>query len=474
MPSHTTPISILTVILVFGVALVVALIWGTRWAYVAVFLPTLLLLNQVPEIDIQHAPVTAPYAPMYAILLALPFRGESLRFKLCTTDVIVLLVMLSGAITGWTTEFMETGINALRNDVLRLAMPYFLARIVFQDWRARRQTLWVLVGLVLFISFFAAVEFRMIPYWYLHLLHDRLGMGNIIHDMAYNRYGFFRVSGTVDHPIYFGNMFVVILGMLAVLAWTSGVSLRNRWVALSMLASVCCVVVSISYTPYMGIIAGGLALAALMGMPRTRRLLLPGTLAIIALLFSYTYVMAKAPLVDRADKAAGNGIEASLETRQLIIREGWAKSVEAGPFGFGLRADFSSDTDFDLASVDNSYLQFTMTRGWVYTLLWVLIGVSFAARATVAFKHLSDPSQAFPLAVASATVLGLMVSMYTVWAGALYTVLWFMMLGLSNTLIDQVMAASAARQGQGSVGPLRPPMVRMPARAAAVGAGYGA
>jgi len=40
----------------------------------------------------------------------------------------------------------------------------------------------------------------------------------------------------------------------------------------------------------------------------------------------------------------------------------------------------------------------------------------------------------------------LMVSMYTVWAGALYTVIWVIMLGLGNTLIDSVKESANARQ----------------------------
>ena len=45
----------------------------------------------------------------------------------------------------------------------------------------------------------------------------------------------------------------------------------------------------------------------------------------------------------------------------------------------------------------------------------------------------------FPLAVGTAVGLGLMVSMYTVWAGAHYTVIWMVLLGLSNTLVDLVL-----------------------------------
>ena len=451
----------LTIGIIFAAALTVALIWGVRWAYVAVFLPTLILLNQIPPFNLQHAPVLAQYAPMYAILIALPFRGESLRFRPCLTDGVILLLVLSTALTGWTTEYMETGVNGFRNDLLRLAMPYFLARIVFRDWRMRRAALKWVVALLALISVCALIETHGQPYFFLHLL-QRMGYRNSIHLMAYGRFGLVRVSGPVEHPIFFGNMNIVILGLVAVLARTSGVSLSKPYVAVALFAAFGCVVVSFSYTPWMGLVAGAVGLAVLMRVPLARRLVLPLTLAAITAGFGYTYHMAKSPLGEKPDAE----FLGSLYTRKLIIQQSWRLAETAGPFGYGLRADFSDQDDFDLASVDNSYMQFTMTRGWVYTALWLGIGITFAARVGKAFRVASDPAQVFPLAVCTSTVLGLMVSMYTVWAGALYTVVWIIMVGLGNTLIDAVYEAAEARGRLPSagVGSLRPPTVRFAPR----------
>ncbi len=450
-----------TIIAIFVVSLLVSLIWGVRWAYVCIFLPVLILLNQIPEVILPHLTVTAESAPMYGMILALPFRKESARFRFCSVDGVIALLLVSAAMTGWTTEFIETGFNALRNDVFRLGAPYFLGRIVFQDWRMRRWSLYVLIAVMAVVSACAVIEFLFIPYYYLHLL-QKAGYSNPVHPMAYGRYGFYRVSGTVEHPIFFGNMCIVLLGMVAVLARTSGVKLRRIPVAVALFACVGCVVVSISFTPYMGLIAGTLALGTLTFLPFTRRLVLPMTLSAIVAGFGYTVYMAHAVInTDVAD----NGVQASLETRKVIIHQSWAKAVTAGPFGYGLRADFSDDDDWGLTSVDNSYMQFTLTRGWVYTGLWLMIAVTFSYRVQSAFKASTDRSQVFPLAVCTATVLGLMVAMFTVWAGALYTVVWIVMLGLGCSLIDAVEGAAAdaadaaARAGRGR---LRPPTVRLP------------
>jgi len=372
-----------------------------------------------------------------------------------------VLLLLSATVTGWTTEVFETGVNVFRTDLMRLVLPYFLARIVFKDWAMRRATVYVLAGVMAVVGVAALIEVRLTPYFYLHLL-QAAGMGNTTTAAILTRYGYFRVSGPVDQPIFFGNMCVVILGMVAVLARTSGMRLLNPVVALTLLSAVGCVAVSISFTPYVGVIAGSVGMALLMTVPLTRRLVLPATIAVFIAGFAYTAHAATTDLGVKGDTQ----LEGSFYTRNKIIQESWKLASTAGPFGYGLRADFSAvDEDFDLLSVDNTYMQFAMTRGWVYTALWCSLGILFAWRVGRAFGRVTDPAQLFPLAVSTATILALMVSMYTVFAGALYAVVWIIMLGLSNTLIDAVDAAADAReaQGQASVTRLRPPTVRMPA-----------
>jgi hypothetical protein len=244
-------------------------------------------------------------------------------------------------------------------------------------------------------------------------------------------------------------MCVGILGLVIVLAKTSGMSLKNGWVATAIFAAIGCIITSISFTPYMGMIAGTLYFLTLIIFPFARKLVLPLTLLGITAIFAVTYHVATSPLGEKPASEAGG----SLWTRKQIIHESWAKARFAGPFGYGIRADFTdqdnTDDNFDLKSVDNSYMQFTLTHGYVYTILWISIAVFFSWRMTLAFIHIRHPSQVFPLAVSTAIVLGLMVSMYTVWAGALYTIVWVILLGLANTLIDQVLYGVPESQQRG-------------------------
>jgi hypothetical protein len=446
----------LTIWTIFALAFLVTLLRGAGWAFVLVYLPAMLLLSQLPEIQIAHAPMSAQFGPIYAILLALPFRRESLRIRWCSIDTIVVLLLISSTITAWNTEVFETGINNFRNELMTWVGPYFLARIVFRSVDIRRAALHVLTGVMAIISVAALIEFRLIPYFYLHVLQD-MGMGNYIHAMAYSRYGFFRVAGPVAHPIYFGNTCLVLLGMVAVLAKTSGKSLKNPWVALTLFGAFGCLVTSISFTPYIGLVAGTAFFLTLMLVPFARKLVIPLTLLVIAIMFTFTYTVAHQKLGEKPD----GELQASLYIRKTIIHESWKQAVNAGAFGFGKNYDFHEDEDFDLSSVDNSYMLFTMTRGWVYTCLWISIAIFFSLRMTLAFGRVTHRSQIFPLSVATATILALMVSMFTVWGGALYVVVWAIMLGLSNTLMDMVLDPDLLRAPTGPHGlralPRHPP-----------------
>ena len=447
--------SVLLIAVIFVLAFVVTVQFGWPVTYVTVFLPTLILLNQLPEIPIPHLPISVQNGPLYAILLGMPFRGEKFRLKLCSIDIVFILLLISATITAWKTEYFETGVNTFRTDLLTLTLPYFLARVVFADLEMRRLALTVLISVMALVAFCALIEVRMVPYFYQHILQS-LELGNKLNGFSYSRYGFFRVSGPVEHPIYFGNMCLGIMGMIAVLVKSTGASLRNGWVATALFACFGCIVVSISFTPYMGCIAGTLALITMIAVPFTRKLIFPGTLLLAVALFSYTYHEAHTPL---GDKPEGE-LPGSIYTRHMIIIESWKKAEAAGPFGLGIRPIFADDEDFDLKSIDNSYMQFSVTHGYIYTSLWSSIGLLFAWRVGSAFRKIRHPSQVFPLAAATATILGLMVSMYTVWAGALYTVIWVILLGLGNTLIDQVLAA--AKQPRTAVVPNGPPAYSPP------------
>ena len=78
----------LTIIVIFVAALLVTLIRGAGWAFVLVYLPAMILFNQVKEIPLAHAPVfkrpcvRARFTPFSSALpnsAANPLRSSGVR-----------------------------------------------------------------------------------------------------------------------------------------------------------------------------------------------------------------------------------------------------------------------------------------------------------------------------------------------------------------------------------------------------------
>ena len=459
--------SVLLILFVFVLSVVATVLRGPCWTFVTVYLPTLLMFSQLPQLLIPHIPMVSYFAPIMGILIGWPFSKQSaVAMKWNLIDVLVILTVISSCITVLNVGEFESGVNAFRNEMLRFAAPYFLARITFRATDMRRLALNVLIMVLAVTGVLALIECRLQPMFYLRLLKS-FGFGVPIHPMSMMRFGFFRVFGTAEHPIYFGNMCVVLLGLVAVLAKTSGVSLKNIWVALALFTALSCVGVSISFGPYMGLMAGIAIFVMFMLVKPSRYLAVPLTVAVIAAVFAFTYHVAHTPLGEKGD----GDLSGSYYTRKLIIVESWKKAATAGAFGYGpfLTSDDASD-DFDLSSVDNSYMLFTMTHGWIYTSIWLLMAVSYSYRLTRGFMRVKHPSQVFPLAASSATIFAILISMNTVWAGAVYVLVWVIMLGLSNTLIDLVLypelrideIAAVKRRGVTTVRSGRPGGLAMP------------
>ena len=134
----------------------------------------------------------------------------------------------------------------------------------------------------------------------------------------------------------------------------------------------------------------------------------------------------------------------SYQIRALIMQNAWETAASAGWFGY---ADTLKRSQINFSSVDNSYLLFVLRRGFGYLVLFLLIPVVLTLRAGKAFGRALLPQQRFPLAVAIAVVLGTMASMYTVWFGFVYAVLWMMTLALANSMMD-VLIYGPPRQAQ--------------------------
>jgi len=132
------------VLILCALAFSVTLYRSAVWAFVSVYLPTLLLLAVTPQIALPSIPdMDARSGVIYGILAGLVLKGgEALPFRFGFADLLVLCLSLSAIITGVLTEKWWTGVNVLGDQFLNFIAPYFLARAMFHLPEARRRALW--------------------------------------------------------------------------------------------------------------------------------------------------------------------------------------------------------------------------------------------------------------------------------------------------------------------------------------------
>lgn len=421
----------------FSVTLVRSAVMGFAWVYI----PVMLLLALVSPVQLEPIPDATPlFAAVYGILLGFLMKGgERISLRLNVVDWIIMLLAASAVITSAKTESFYTGVSSFGTQLLGWLTPYFLARLAFQSPHARRTALWVICGCMFFIAAFTLIEVRLWPYFYTKLMASS-GLTGTRDVGAYGRFGLFRARVSFQHPIDFGNGCLALMGMIALLATTTSVGLRHTAVRLALCATALGLFSSLSYTAYFGAAATGMFyfLIARIRFVRTHLVFL--VLVGISMGCWGTYYLLQQ---DLSKLPKPHTFESSLWTRTLIVQESWGLVSRAGPWGLGKTI---TTADITLESVDNAYLLHAMRNGWVYLTLWLLIPVGVGMRANRVFRRWNNWPQIFPLAVAVATILGIMVAMYTVWAGAVYATVWLIMIGFTMSMIDVLLQHAAPRR----------------------------
>lgn len=450
----------LVVPLIFILAAYLTAYRSAAVAFATIYLPSLLMLASTPKVNLPGLPdMNATYAAIYGILAGLAIKGgEPFPFKFGWIDRIVLLLTLSCMITASVTEKFWTGVNVFGEQLLNYLGPYFIARIMFHNAEMRKRALWICVVCAIITATFALVELRLWPYFMSRNL-KAIGLFSGQNTMVLGRFGLFRTQGPYCHPIDMGNASLLLTMMIALFATTTSVGLRNWWVRLGLFATIGSALSSLSFTSFMGIAACGAGVAVIWYMPKLGKLM-PVAVACMFLVGAYMTNHLLNMNVERESENMGQDIQDSVMVRAMIVQNSWPFITSSGFFGYG---NTIKHRDLDLDSVDNSYVLFTMRRGFTFIALFLSMPVILAWRARKAFKRIWMSAHYQPLALGIAGVLGIMVSMYTVWFGFVYSVLWLILLAMTNSMLDIILygapfakPATRARDMQYATGLIQP------------------
>jgi len=440
------------VIIITALAVYLTLYRGAVVAFVTLYLPALLLLNTTQKINLPGLPdMNVSYGIIYGIVGGLVLKGgEPFPFRWSMVDTLMMLCTLSTVVTGMTTRYVYTGVSIFGEQFLGYLMPYFLARVMFHSAEMRRRALWICVVCAFIIAFFALIEMRLQPYFLSRLLKG-VGLFTGPTTQVLYRFGLARAQTSFDHPIDMGNACILLTVMIGIFAMTTSVGVKNFWVWLSMCAAFCSSLSSFSFTSWVGIAATIAMFTTLWVFSFMRRAVI---LFVVVLFCGFAYMTVHLVNVDvdkRREQAeeVGQTVQDSMFVRAMIVQHSMPFASTAGFFGWG---DTIRHSQLALESVDNSYMLFTMRRGFVFMTLFLMLPVAIAVRATRAFRRAHHPALWMPLAAGVSVICGIMAAMYTVWFGFAYSVLWTMMFGLVTSMCDVLQYGPPARQAIPTMG----------------------
>jgi hypothetical protein len=414
-------------------ALVITMQRSAVWAFVMLYLPGWILFSSTKTIALPGLPdIDACNGIMYGILGGIALKGgERLNFRFGLCDLLMLVLSASAITSSYLSENIWTGVNTLGEQFLGVLMPYFLARAMFHDAQARRWALWTLIGVIGFLAFFALIEMRLWPCTLSRLLQP-LGLYVGMNRQVLKRFHFFRTQLLFHHPIDTGNSCLLIAALIVVLAMTTSVGLKNKYVRLAIFAAMGTAFSSLSFTSWFGALAAVGMLGVLFVMPAIGRYLAVYWVVLLCGGIAMTLHLKNRELGER-EETHGETVSDSTYIRAKIIQYCWPLATDAGAFGYGKTVGKS---DLDLDSVDNSYMLFVLRRGFVYLGLILLVPLLLVLRATKVYRRCHDDRQRLPVAVAVCALLGIMVAMFTVWFGFVYATLWVILLGVAHSMMD--------------------------------------
>lgn len=407
---------------------------GLGAAFATVYIPTLLFLSPVKPLSFPFFNETnCANAVIYGLCAGVCFGGRmpfTIRWN--TVDTLVLLCAVAGIVTSLKTEYLYTGVSMAKAEVLGWLLPYIFARTSFHSAEVRRLVMRVLIVCLPILAVIAFIQFRFFPREYL-LVFSWLGLfdWHEFPGLDLVRYGFFRSFGTTSHPIFFGNLCLVLGGTLGVLAGSveGGWRIRGVWIAFGCVAVG--IIFSLSHSPWVGFCVAAFLFACAYGLKGTRRFLAIYAIAAICIGF---WASNRLLQIDTTRDPSDSAAESSLKVRALIMQHSWNMIAHSGLWGWGR---LINQNDLDLSSVDNAYLVVGLTRGWVSLCLWLLLPIAAALRLSKALRPSQEVTFQASVIVGFAAFIGTMAAMFTVWQDPSFVTPWLILLGFTISLVER-------------------------------------
>lgn len=402
-----------------------------------------------------------------AVLFGFLIAPESTYFN---RFVLADLLMLSLVLAMIVSQYLVGPFTPLTGPemVRRWMLPYLMGRLCLSRPRDVDRLIPIIARLCIILAVFAIVESVSKVNPVNRLLGKTYGL---LEQGEGYRMGLKRAQGTLDHPIFFGMMLVMLFPW-AIEAWRRGRRGLGpswwRWVPILMGGALFC---TVSRGPQIAGIFTFLA-TIFFRRPSWRFPLIIGVMVLGGLLYLNKHLVlelsahmsGEAHQEKRLILIDGEEVEYTGTNHRVLLFRVYREAIDrVGWFGYGYslrNVPLDPEQAERFGSIDNHYLLFLLQHGWVAILAFLSLGICVVLYLIKAAWRplLTQAGLAGSLAGAMAAVLVLLMS---VWFSPDFGAVWLFNAGLASALHAFPPVPSEAEPSPGVVPP--PPLaVRLP------------
>jgi hypothetical protein len=413
----------------------IALIWcikkGPQQAFLQVYFPVLFLLPNyyrwvlagLPDPTFAEACII-PIAIFYLIKRAPGWKWSFADFA-----------VFGFAFCVGFSQFLSTGYNDAQNlifDMLgQVVLPYVLAKGIIEPGGLRLEFAKKMVVLLGFVALTNLYEFRFIQCAYRMVL-DPLFPGDMGRGwVTTERYGFGRAAGPYAHAILAGVIFATGFRVQRWLQqnghWSKGEKTKARLLTAAMVAGM---VMTQSRGPWLGAMIG--SLAVVIGRAKNRSAMLAIVAALVVCVGTPAYLAFQAYVsVGRA--GAESATQETAAYRKELVDNYTDIVLQKAAWGWG-QNEWPKIPG--MPSIDNHFLNLALRHGLIATGFFCLTLLGICFRLGMYCYNTPRTSPGSPLAFSMlAALIGLVISIVTVFLGENALMLCFVIVGWAEGLV---------------------------------------
>jgi hypothetical protein len=420
------------IILIPALACIIALFrLSTTKTFLNIYLPVFFLfpiyyfwkISSLPPIDFAEAAL---------LPLGLAILVKDLRlWRPALMDLCLALFIFSSCYADYVADHHTAFIFDLFSTLITALVPYMIGKLLIEQHQARIATVKRIVVLLAINCIISAYEYRMgqNPF---SLVFRRFFPGETFAWKTQIRWGFGRVSGPFGQSELAG--IILIFGLCLALwagyyrLWPRRFHYLRRLPISPSIVFIALIALTLLMTQARGPWIGAVVAIPIALIGRSRRVLRTAIITFLVLVIGAAGIYVA--LNRYASGPVSSQEQETAQYRQRLLTNYIPVAKEGGAWGWG--QDFPRVGG--QGSIDNEYLFVALTQGWVGLLAFVLIAVESVVHMFASAVLAPEKSDRYFAWTMLGIMLGLLVTVFTVFLGLQTFQLFFLLAGWSQAL----------------------------------------